>query len=239
MGKSTTARLLRERRGWGTLPEACARLRPPPSLEFGSPSELIALEEELLAEECRRYREARRRCRRGESVVADTGFLGPLTYTAGLVALGRSPRSVLRTIRRAVEVRFVRGELGWPDGTIYLDLEPSGLRRRTANDPLGHPESLAERHRAVARFERRFFLRSLARRWPERVVLLRASASPEAVARRADAIASGFPRFEPSLEETVAALDPLAANSRSPAVRGARASATLKKDTRPPRAPRR
>ena len=239
VGKSTLARLLRDRWGWGTLAEAFSRLRPVPGLEFGSSEELIAIEETLLEEECRRYREARRRCRRGEDVVADTGFLGPLTYTAGLVALGRAPSSALRAVRRKVQVRFSLGELGWPDGILYLDLAPAELRRRSVRDPVGHPEPLAARHRAVGRFERAFYLRILAPLWPGRVVLVPATASPSVVAWRANTIASGFPRSAPRVETTREIVDLLLTSTRRGATRVARAPATLKKGTRPHVAPRR
>lgn len=232
IGKSTTARLLHERQGWGMLAEAFDRLQPPPSLEFGSVAELVAIEERLLDEECRRFREARGRCRRGEDVVADTGFLGPLTYTAGLVALGRSPPSALSTVRAAVEARLARGELGGPDGTIYLELTPSELRRRSSTDPHGLPEALAARHRAVARFERRSYFEALARRWPGRVVILPASADPPTLAQRAGAIAAGFPRREPTREGLTGIVDLVVACARSSADRAVRSSAILKKDPR-------
>lgn len=239
VGKSTVARLLHDRWGWGSLAEAFSRLRPAPRLEFGSVDELIAIEETLLDEECRRYREARRRCCRGENVVADTGFLGPLTYTAGLVALGRSPSSALRAIRRRAQARFSRRELGWPNGTLYLDLAPAELRRRSLRDPIGHPEPLAARHRAVGRFERAFYLRVLAPRWPGRVVLVPATASPSVVARRVNGIASGFPGSTPAVETTREIVDLLLASTRRGATRVARWPATLKKGTRPHGAPRR
>ena len=239
VGKSTTARYLSDRSGWGTLSEAFVRLEPSRSLAFGSVSELITIEEALLDEEWRRYREARRRCRRGENVVADTGFLGPLTYTAGLVALGRSPPSALATIGPAVRTRFFQGELGWPDGIIYLDLAPAELLHRSSNDPLGHSGPLAARHHAVGRFERGFYLGFLMRRWPGRVVRVPASAPPHAVAQRVGAIASGFPPSEPSLEETMAVIDRLVERPRPAAPRAARTPATLKRGTRPLRPPRR
>ena len=239
VGKSTTVRLLADRPGWGAVPEAIDRLRSPPPLDFRSPTELVRIEEVLIEEECRRYREARRRCRRGEDVVADTAFFGPWTYTAGLVAQGRAPRSVLGPIHRAVRERLIRRELGWPDGIIYLDLPSAALRLRSARDPQGHAEPLAARHRSVARFERWFYLRVLSKHWPDRIVRVPAFASPEAVAEQVRAIARGFPRSEPPVQEGTAAVDLLRAGTRGSRARALRGPATLKSGTRPPRAPRR
>ncbi len=238
-GKSTIVRLLADREGWSAMPEAFSRLESPPPLDFRSPAELLRIESVLLDEEGRRYREARRWCRRGEDVIADTNFLGPLTYTAGLVALGRAPPSVLGAVHRAVRRRLLRGELGWPDGIVYLDLPFSELRHRAARDPIGHPEPLATRHRSVARFERRFYLRVLSKRWPDRSVRVPADAPPAAVVERVSALAGGFPRTAPPIAERMDLVDLLGAGTRESRVRAARAPATLKSGTSPPRAPRR
>ena len=93
-GKSTLVTAAARTFGWRPLAEAFDRLDPAPSLDFDSPRELLRLEATLLAEEVRRYHEARRLTERGATVLADTGFLGPLTYTLGLVERGRAPASV-------------------------------------------------------------------------------------------------------------------------------------------------
>ena len=239
VGKSTTVRLLSDRLGWRAVPEAISRLDPPPSLVFRSSAELVRIEEALLDEERRRYREATRRCRRGEDVVADTAFLGPLTYTAGLVARGWAPPAVLARIHRVVRDRLLRRELGWPDGIVYLDLPTSELRRRSSHDRLGHPEPLAARHRSVGRFERQFYLRVLSRRWPSRFVRVPTFASPEAVVERVNGIAREFPRSEPPIGQGTEIVDLLGPGTGTSRARAARSSATLKSGTWPPRAPRR
>lgn len=156
-GKTTALTTLAGSTGWTVLPEAYRRLVPTPSLTFDAPGELVALEERLLAEDSRRYVEARARERAGETVIADTGFLGPLTYPWALVELGAVPASVLDPLRALARRIADRGEWGLADAYIYLDTPASVRTGRAATDPTGHPAPLAPRHRAVGELERRFY----------------------------------------------------------------------------------
>ena len=156
-GKTTLVRAAARRLGWQALPEAFDRLEPAPSLEYGSSRELLLLEGTLLAEEARRFREARRACARGRTVLADTGFLGPVTYTRGLVELGEAPGSVLRTLEQTARSLLDRGSLGIPDLTVYLDTTARERARRGRSDLGHHPATLVARHEAVGDFERMYF----------------------------------------------------------------------------------
>lgn len=240
VGKSTIARLVAEDRGWRRMPEAVDRIHPLPSIDFATVRELIRLEERLLVEEARRYREAVGWCRRGANVVADTGFLGPFTYTAGLVGLGRSPPYLLRRMVALVRSRMHEGTLGWPDGILYLDLPATRLQERVASDPEGHPRELAARHRAVAPFERRFYTRRLASRWPGGVRVVSAQGPPREAARRVRAMlrSGSWPPGPPgaAVEELLDLGPPSAGRVGAGA---SRTAATLKKGARPHGAPRR
>jgi hypothetical protein len=180
-GKSTLVRLASQRLGWMPLPEAFDRLDPAPSLEFGSPRELLRLEGTLLAAEARRYAEAQRECRRGRTVLADTGFLGPWTYTRGLVALGQAPVSALRTIDRSARSLLERGRLGLPDLTVYLLANARERARRARGDVTHHPTSLWSRHEAVGAVERYWFRTDFPRALPERFRSLRSSTDPRSL----------------------------------------------------------
>ena len=167
-GKTTLVRAAAARYGWVPLAEAYDRLDPAPSLEFGSSEELLLLEGALLAEEVRRYREAVWHCARGQTVLADTGFFGPLTYTWGLVHLGRVPPSVGRALTDRVRPLVRKGALGLPDLTIVLRTTRAERARRANADEAGHPASLRTRHEAVGRVERAFFEEAVPRALPER-----------------------------------------------------------------------
>ena len=117
-GKTTLVRVACHQFGWRPLAEAVDRLDPAPSLEFASSAELLRLEATLLAEEVHRYAEARRWCERGATVLADTGFFGPLTYTLGLVELRLAPRSIADDLARSVRALVSAGRLGIPDLTV-------------------------------------------------------------------------------------------------------------------------
>jgi thymidylate kinase len=239
-GKTTVVRAAARAFGWRALPEAFERIDPPPSLRFRGPRELLSLERTLLAEEGRRYREAVEGRRRGRTVIADTGFLGPLTYTAGLIALGDAAPSVLMALRSLVEGPGRSHRLGLPDGIVYLEVPGRVRRRRTARDPLGHPKELRERHEAVGRIERRFY-RGLARGvLSDRVRFVSGTGSPEAVASRVRAAVRSVkahrgphPTLPDALVHLEATVGPRPAHGRAPA-----SPATVMKTARSCRPPR-
>jgi len=177
-GKTTLVRAAASDLGWHPLPEALDRLDPPPSLEFASPRELLSLERTLLAEETHRYREARAICAQGRTVLADTGFLGPLTYTQGLVEIGRAPESVGRAVERSVRSLVRRGRLGLPDLTVYLETTARERRRHARSDPGRHPEAIAPRHEAVGAVEQRFFEELFPNALPDRFRTMFARSGP-------------------------------------------------------------
>lgn len=183
-GKTTLVRSAARALGWEPLPEAYDRLDPAPSLEFASQRELLRIEATLLAEEARRYRWARRCCAGGRTVLADTGFLGPVTYTVGLVALGRVPTAAGRSVVGNARSLLRRNSLGIPDLTVYLGTTAAERRRRAEADRLHHPASLDSRHEAVARVERRFFETALPRALPNRFRTMEARASARALVPR-------------------------------------------------------
>ena len=154
-GKSEAVRRAAAAIGAAVLPEAVERLRPRPSLDFRTTPELRRLERRLLDEDGRRFRDARRLADRGRVVLADTGFLGPISYTAGLVDLGLAPRPLLdELIARAAEAA-VAETWGLPDVVVVLRTPAPLRRRRAAGDPVGHPAALRERHERVGRREAR------------------------------------------------------------------------------------
>jgi thymidylate kinase len=193
-GKSRTARAVARRVGGIVLPEAVDRMHPRPSIDWRTPAGLLRLEQRLLREDGRRYRFGRLRAERGRCVVADTGFLGAWTYTAGLVALGLAPRSVLRSLGRAAAEEFRRGRLGVPDGVVYLRTSPVTRARRRARDRLGHPVTLDARHQAVGAVERRWFRQVLAPRLGGRYREVDANGRPEEVATRVERIIARWSR---------------------------------------------
>jgi len=209
-GKSTLVRVAARRYGWRPLSEAVDRLDPSPSIEFDSSLELLRLEETLLAEETHRYREARRLCEQGETVLADTGFLGPVTYTLGLVTIGGSPASVGRTLVRSARSLVRRGALGVPDLTVYLHTTARERAARARRDAERHPRRLRARHEAVGRFERMLFEEVLPQVLPGRFFQLRARSAPVSLARHLEAVLSraGTAR-RPSRAEALAVVSTL------------------------------
>lgn len=177
-GKTTLVLEAASKLGWQPLREAWDRLDPAPSLEYGSPHELLLLEGTLLAEEVRRFAEARARSAQGATVLADTGFFGPLTYTWGLVEVGRAPAVVARTVERSVRSLVRRGKLGLPDLTVYLETTARERDRHGRADPLRHPPGLVPRHEAVGAVEQRFFEEEFPAALPDRFRVLRARAGP-------------------------------------------------------------
>lgn len=182
-GKTTLVRAAARRFGWEPLAEAFDRLEPVPSLEFDSPHELLVLEQRLLAEEADRYREARQLCLRGRTVLADTWFFGPVTYSWGLVALGRAPASVGRTVERWARSLAERRSLGLPDLTVVLETTAEERARRSQRDPHRHPTALRARHEAVGKVEREFFEKVFATALPHRFRTMRGRARPADLVR--------------------------------------------------------
>jgi hypothetical protein len=203
-GKTTLVRAAVRRFRWEPLAEAFDRLTPAPSLDFGSSRELVRLERTLLGEEARRYREARTICAWGRTVLADTWFLGPVTYTHGLVRLGRAPMSVWRSVERSARSRLRRGSLGIPDLTVYLDTTRRERRHRARDDPDHHPAALFSRHEAVGEIEKPYFEEVFPSALPDRFRTLRGRPSSSALAANLAAL------IEEADPEPVSAADGLA-----------------------------
>ncbi|HXY47532.1 MAG TPA: AAA family ATPase [Thermoplasmata archaeon] len=183
-GKTTVVRAAARRLGWVPLPEAFDRLVRRPNLAFRTDRELLRIERALLREERRRYREALRLRRNGRIVIADTGFLGPLTYTAGLAALGETSPSVLSSLLKVAAPKRGTESWGVPDLIVYLNVSARARRRRAAGDPRRHPIGLDRRHEDVGRVEREFY-RDLAARSPSRAIrFLHANRAPAILADR-------------------------------------------------------
>lgn len=183
-GKSTLAARLASDRGWALLAEAVDRIYPPVSLRFSSPTELLRLERRLLEEEARRFTTARELSAQGETVLADTGFVGPVSYTAGLLAMGRCPSATYLAIVRAASALASGSSLGLPDLSVYLEVPARERARRAAADPDRHPKEFRQRHEDVGLFEQTVFRPWLAVRLPGRVRRLRAIHAPEELAGR-------------------------------------------------------
>ncbi len=218
-GKSTAVAGLAQRPGWRALDEAFYRLRPRPGLGYRSSAELVALELRLLAEERRRFGEALRLAEAGVSVVADTGFLDPVDYTAGLVHLGLAPPGVLRPVLARAR-SFVRdGALGVADLTVHLQVSRRVRAGRVASDPRGHPRAFRERHELVGSMVARTVRPSIARALPGRVRVLRAFDRPAVLVARIERLAA---RTSPWADPSAAAerwLDVLERLVREPAGR--------------------
>ncbi len=237
-GKTTVARRAAELLHGSYLAEAFDRLRPSPSLAFSDEGELFAIERRLLAEERRRGAEAAARVRRGETVFADTGFLGPLTYTAGLVAReGVSPELFGRI--RLLARRSGRTRIALPDLVVYLDVRSRTARARVASDPLRHPAPLAGRHERVGRFERAFYVTTFRAAFPERFRRLSAEPSVEEIVRRLGALLATRPSPRGPLRSGARSLDRLLEGlvRRRPPRRRNGPAASLKKVARSGRDP--
>jgi hypothetical protein len=190
-GKTTLVRVASHLFGWRPLPEAFDRLDPAPSLDFGSSAELLRLEAILLAEEVDRYAEARRLCEHGVTVLADTGFLGPLTYTLGLVELGLAPRSIADDLGRSARALVNSGRLGIPDLTVFLRTTVAERTQRARVGARGHPPELFRRHEAVGTVERRLLEQDFRAVVPDHVRILRADASASVLARQLGMMVEG------------------------------------------------
>jgi hypothetical protein len=183
-GKSRTVREAVHLFGVLALPEAYDRIRPRPSLTWKTSADLLRLERRLLREDATRFRVGRHLANDGATVLADTGFLGPLTYTAGLVRLGLAPPSVLADLARTARTWSVEGRWGLPDAVLYLRTPRTVRQRRAARDPRGHPSSLQTRHQAVAAEELRLYRTVLAPAMGPGLRFVSGEGSPEEVARR-------------------------------------------------------
>ncbi|HTP54516.1 MAG TPA: hypothetical protein VML94_06120 [Thermoplasmata archaeon] len=171
-GKSTLVARAAAEFGWSPLAEAYDRLDPRPAIGVRTPPALARIERRLLDEERRRFENARALVRHGATVLADTGFLGPLTYTAGLAALGVVPRP-MTTALLARTRRWARaGRWGAPDAIVYLATRAPTRRRRAKRDPARHPPALAVRHERVGLLEERFYATTVTRLLPGRLLRL-------------------------------------------------------------------
>jgi thymidylate kinase len=184
VGKSRLAgRLADALPGSVLVREAYDRIWPHPSLAVPDAPELLRIERTLLREEMRRYRESLRARRDHRWVFADTGFLGPLTYSMGLGELDRGG-AVARSIRRAMVRAAEHGTLGAPDLTFRLEAPLSTLRRRATADPTHHPEIWRERHLLVGEREQRLWSGPIGSVFGPRCVPLRAGGEGELVVGR-------------------------------------------------------
>ncbi|MGA9839465.1 MAG: AAA family ATPase [Thermoplasmata archaeon] len=217
-GKTTAVATVARRSNWTVLREAYRRIDPPLSLEFRTPEELLAIELRLLREEARRFGEARGAARAGRTVLADTGFLGPLTYTAALVAASEAPPDVLSALVELARELGAHGRWGLADAYVYLDTPPSVRSTRAREDPAGHPVALDERHARVGGAEREFYRRRFAPIIGARFRSVPGEGRPEEVAGRvADAVRAmaGTPSSVGSIASALALFE-AGAGARNP-----------------------
>jgi thymidylate kinase len=235
-GKSTLTAAVARRLGWAPIDEAYYRLRPRPSLRIVPEEALLALERRLLDEESRRFREAQTLARGGTTVVADTGFLDPVSYTAGLYVLGRASAATLRAVVLHAHTLSAKSLLGLPDLTVRLSAPAATRRARAAGDPARHPRAYRERHESVGRIETSLLVPWLRGAVPGRMRVVRAGAPVEAVAER---VRTAVSRAVPLRDPCRAASRALETLGRLPRLRPALgAVGNLKKGTLPPRPPR-
>lgn len=238
-GKSTVTARAAARFGWAPLAEAYDRLDPRPDLRVPTARALARVERALLVEEGRRWETARALRDRGVTVIADTGFLGPLTYTQGLVSLGHASPGLLTELVGRARAMAARGAWGLPDMIVYLSCRSATRRLRAAADPARHPELLRKRHEAVGDVERRFY-RALPRWYPGRVRFLDADGPVDSPVEGLLRLGQGIPPApvgSAAALRVLAALEPATGRRGVPAVR--RRPVTVKKSALPPRAPSR
>lgn len=183
-GKSAVVNAASAWSGWTTISEAFDRVDPRPSLEFTSPSNLIALETQLLTEEAYRYRKAVHLRQQGQLVLTDTGFWAPLLYTWGLVVAGLAPPSVLPPLVDRADRWLARRRWGIPDLAVYLDTSEAARTRRAHADPGRHPPHLQRRHQQVGRIERELFQKIFPPLLPRRIRFVSGAGSIARVAER-------------------------------------------------------
>ncbi len=178
-GKTSLARALAAQTGWPVLEEAWRRIHPRPTLTFRSPPSLLHLETTLLREETHRYALAKRLRATGQSVILDTGVLGPLTYLEGL---GRAWGAEWDVREELPRTRLDR--LGLADVHLFVDAPPALAARRVRRSPMTHPAAWRQRHAEVGRLERTFWTRTVPHLAPGHVWRLRANGSPPELAGR-------------------------------------------------------
>ncbi|MFZ0698899.1 MAG: hypothetical protein WAN74_01720 [Thermoplasmata archaeon] len=183
-GKSAVASAAGALRAGATLPEAYVRLGRRVPLEYRSSTQLVRIERRLLREDVRRWHEARRVAGRGRTVYLDTGVLGTLTYTWGLVELGRAGPAALDAILGSVDRAVRAGRIGLPDRTAFIDTPPALRRRRARRSPEGHPARSDDLHARVGRLERSLWLDRWARLLGDRLVRIDGSESMARIAHR-------------------------------------------------------
>jgi hypothetical protein len=174
-GKSRLVAALHRWTGWPILDEAWVRLGRAPDLAPASPLGLRRLEERFVAEEERRYAEARALADTGTPVLCDTGFLGPVTYTAGLATLGFTGTDVAQAVLARFERALASGRLGVPDRVLYLDTPPAIALARAERAGPTHPRRFLARHALVGWREREWWLGPFATVLPRRIDRLEGS----------------------------------------------------------------
>ena len=209
VGKTAVSRAVAGRTGAMRIAEAADRLRPRPTLRYRSPAGLRRLETRLLAEEGRRYATARRARTLGRLVVADTGFLGPLTYSAGLARLDPA-FDVRPTLAQSARRLEAAGMWGPADLHVVLVAPSREIARRLARAPAAHPEDLRDRHARVGRAELATWRRLGRTTLPGRIAFVSATGPVEAVVgrvvRAVDRAREGTPPPPPAGPVAAAAL---------------------------------
>jgi hypothetical protein len=185
VGKSTLARGLAQEWGSPAIAEAYDRLGADRTLDFRSDLELRPIELELAREDLERLRDATTTSYEGPGVILDTDFLGPLSYTRGLVHLGMARPETFRWLLRRYEQDLARQRWRPADYYLYLDATPALLRRRAAVGGRAGLDPVIERHLLVGAQERQFFLGPLQRILGPRLIRLPAVGRIELVKERA------------------------------------------------------
>ncbi|MGD0718208.1 MAG: hypothetical protein ABSA15_01305 [Thermoplasmata archaeon] len=182
--------------GGATIPEAYVRLGRRVSLRYRSSADLVRIERHLFREDVRRWQQATQLRRRGRYVYLDTGILGTITYTWGLVRLRRAPERSLAALLTSFERAARDRRVGLPDRTAYIDTPGLVRRRRAMGDPEGHPEGLRALHDRVGALERELWLDRWKVLWGERLVRVDGRASVSQIAHRLHRLGS-LPAPEP------------------------------------------
>ncbi len=181
-GKTTAATALATLLSARLVREAYDRLGRSVPLEVRTRAELAELEARLLDEEGRRWSELRSARARGESVVLDTGTLGPLAYSWGLREGLEPSWDVVGDLARRARRSRARDAWGLADITLYLDVPEGVALARARGAPATHDPALVERHQVVGRFERLLYARELPRRFPGRFGSVEGEGDPREVA---------------------------------------------------------
>ncbi|MGC2034124.1 MAG: AAA family ATPase [Thermoplasmata archaeon] len=185
VGKSTLARGLAKEWGSPAITEAYDRLGADRTLAFRSDLELRQIELELAQEDLQRMRDATTTSNEGPGVILDTDFLGPLSYTRGLVQLGMARPETFDWLLRRYEQELARQRWRPADYYLYLDAPPALLRRRAVVAGRAGLDPVIERHLLVGAEERQFFLGPLQRILGPRLIRLSTVGRIELVRQRA------------------------------------------------------